>query len=416
VVRDGDAVRYVPSRHARARVAGDQDGAWPKAIANRHRAEVRRTQGAIYRYPLDDGDGVVEAFVTDWTAMPAACAMAVHPGHRLSAGPLPPGQTAAFTGRYCRHPLTGDLLPVWVADWVKPEFGTGAVVVNPGHSQADYDFARQVGLPVRLALAPPGYDGSPDQWVTPPYIRSGTAFRSGGADGLPHDQAGAAHLRLATERGLAEAWTDASVGSFVVATRAGDEVVPTLALSALDPAVRSARLTVVSPSRLVESDLFALRLLLAEPGIDPPVEVAPEVVVVGDVAGTRDDTPDDVLSLALLVSAAPRDTAALKAQQVESCERFLKVHQALVNGASADPPDGQVSADVARAAAQVKALLVAGDPKQAFVHLYRLQKGLAKGDRVEGSDLLRYQALAHVLAGVGGPGSHDALVDAWRQA
>ncbi|KIZ14371.1 hypothetical protein SNA_35320 [Streptomyces natalensis ATCC 27448] len=77
---------------------------------------------------------------------------------------LPAGHTSAFTGRYCRHPLTGDLLPVWTASWVAPEFGTGAVLVNPGHDATDLAFAREVGLPVRFALLPAGREEAPEHW------------------------------------------------------------------------------------------------------------------------------------------------------------------------------------------------------------------------------------------------------------
>ncbi|MGH9211918.1 MAG: hypothetical protein ACRD2C_14735 [Acidimicrobiales bacterium] len=405
VVVDGDDRRYVPTRAARDRVAADEDGAWPRAVASRHRKVVRRTPGAIFRFPLDvidpgsDGADVpawVETFVTDWTGMPSACAMALHPDHPLGA-PLPPGHGAAFTGRFCRHPLTGDLLPIWVADWVKPEFGTGAVILNPAHNRADLDFAREVGLPVRFSLVPDGYDGSPRERVTPPYIRSGVAFRAGAADGLPFDQAGQAHLRTAADRGLAEPWTDAGMGTFRVA--ASDGTRASAALSAVDEAARAADLTVVCPSSLVDTDLLALRLLLAEPDLDPPVKAAPEVIVVGSVAGdvAIDHGQADAVRLALLVGAATGDTVALKPQQLEQCERFLATHETLAGRSVAPGAGDEASPEVAQAAAQIRARLIQRDPKQAFTQLYRLQKTLAKADAVPHQDLRHYQTLAHTL-------------------
>lgn len=466
VLVDADEVAYVPTPGARDRVVRDEDGAWPKAVASRHRKAVRRTPGAVFRYPLepaadtvgtadavgDAGDEVphagpatsVDAFVTDWTGMPSACAVAVHPGHPLSPG-LPAGEGAAFTGRYCRHPLTGDLLPVWVADWVKPEFGTGAVVLNPAHNRTDLEFARRVGLPVRFSLAPEGYDGSPGSWAQPPYVRSGVAVRAGTADGLPFEVAGNAHLRTAVERGLAEPWTDAGVGVFPVAAirpdgdvelrtdpdrrtvaGAGTGTAGTAAtagtaiglaaspiLSVVEPRHRAGELTVVSPSTRVERDLLGLRLLLAEPGLEPPVKRAPEVVLVGNVAGLGDRASEDVLRLALLVGGGPLDTVALKPQQVEPCARFLAVHETLAHAATvAGRP---ASPDVVKAAGNVKACLVRGDLKQGFTRLYRLQKGLARSDDLGDEDLRHYLALAHVLAGVGCPCPDEVLVDVWRR-
>lgn len=446
LVVDGTGASYVPSASARDRVAREDDGTWPKAVASRQRKDMRRVQGAVFHFPLESSVGhldgphraeaaSVDAFVTDWTGMPSACAMAIHPAHPLSPG-LPPGEAAAFTGRFCRHPLTGDLLPIWVADWVKPDFGTGAVVLNPGHNRMDLDFARRVGLPVRFSLAPDGYDGSPKDWVEPPFIRSGVAFRTGGTDGLAFREAGDAHIRTAVERGLAEPRTDAGFGAFPVATvePGGDvelacdterrtvataggatpvRVMASPVVSAVEESLREGELTVVSPSTQVEHDLLALRLLLAEAGIEPPVKRAPHVVLVGNVASVKDRPADDVLRLALLVGVGPLETVALKPQQLEPCERFLAVHERL---AQTDPqPDQPVSAEVAKTAGQVKAALARGDLKRAFTPLYRLQKGLAKGENVGDGDLRRYMVLAHVLAAVGGPHLPPSLAPAWQE-
>lgn len=57
-----------------------------------------------------------------------------------------------FTGSYARHPLTGERLEVWVADYVLAEYGTGAVMAVPAHDERDYDFARKYGLPIRKVI------------------------------------------------------------------------------------------------------------------------------------------------------------------------------------------------------------------------------------------------------------------------
>jgi leucyl-tRNA synthetase len=449
LVQVGDEVLYAPTSPARDRVAAGEDGPWPKSVASRQLKRVRSSRGAIFDFPLEhpadrsDPDhhryqtGAISAFITDWTGMPGACALAVHPAHPLSPG-LAPGQQAAFTGRHCRHPLTGDLLPIWVADWVKPEFGTGVVAVNPGHNRMDLAFSRQVGLPVRFALAPAGFDGSPATWLDPPFIRSGLAVRSGSADGLAYDQAGEAYLGTLAERGLAEPCIDFGLGTFRVARAEPDGPVklgwdpgrrtvatdptddrlrlsPSSVLGAVEEPVREADLTVVAPSTLVETDLLAVRLLLAEPDIEPPVKRVPGVVVVGNVVPTTHEIHEvgfDVLRLALLVNGAALDTVSLKPQQVEPCRRFFEVHAELVG--TARPEGRDASPEVDKAAGRVKDLLVRGDLKQAFTQLYRLQKGLAKSGSPGEQDFLRYLALAYVLAGVDSPHSLD-LAAMWRQ-
>jgi leucyl-tRNA synthetase len=385
---DGE-IRYVPSQAARERVGGEADGGWPQSVATRHRKAIRRTRGALLSFPpesADSAEAAIEVFTTDWSPTPAACAIAVHPGHPSSTG-LPDGTDFAFTGRYCRHPLTGDLLPIWTAAWVKPEFGTGAVLVNPGHDAADLAFARKVGLPVRFALVPEDHDESGRDWVTPPVVKTGRAIRTGVADGLDYTAAQAEYFRILSSRGLAREYTDFGTGTFRLASAV---------LAAVDPALRGAKLTVVAPSSAIESDLLALRLLLAEPGFDPAPAKAPEVVLVGAVTGKSDGIAQDVLELALLTGAAVHEVVALKPQQFETAQRFLEAHADLA-AASVEP--GEADPATLKAAGQVGEFLRKRDVKQAFGQLYRLQKTLLKSEPSSG-DLAAYQALAWVVAGL----------------
>ncbi|MFL6115915.1 MAG: hypothetical protein ACJ786_31875 [Catenulispora sp.] len=444
---EGDEVRYVPSRQARTLVATRTDRAWPATVASRHSKAVRTSAGVVYRFPLEPATGgptpdgeYVETFVTDWTGLPSACAIALHPAHPLSTG-LSAGQDAAFTGRFCRHPLTGDLLPLWVATWVKADFGTGAVLLNPGHNRPDLEFCRKVGLPVRFSLLAAGHDGTPASWLVPPFIKQGEAVRSGFADGKSFDEAKNVYLQAVSSWGLAEAGSDYGFGSLPVARLAGPDAgdglveaawhtgrgaltggagadrVRLAAVSpvvlAADPEVRRSRLTVVVPSAGVDTDLLALRALLAEPRLGETGGPAPEVVVVGAATALTEPAAEDVTALAMLVSAGPLDTVALKAQHIEPCERFLKVHEALAFTDAV--ADGEPSAETAKVARKIKNLLRARDPKQAFTQLYRLQKTLAKSEAAAEPDVLVYAALAGVLAGTGSRFPAEAVAGAWAQ-
>ncbi|RJP78815.1 MAG: leucine--tRNA ligase [Candidatus Zixiibacteriota bacterium] len=59
-----------------------------------------------------------------------------------------------FTGAYAVHPLTGERLPVWIADYVLATYGTGAVMAVPAHDQRDFEFTRKYGLPVKVVIQP----------------------------------------------------------------------------------------------------------------------------------------------------------------------------------------------------------------------------------------------------------------------
>jgi leucyl-tRNA synthetase len=438
--RTGTRLCYMPSAPARRLVASDGDGQWPAPVVKRHRKAFRRSPGAIFRLPLADGDlaadpggPTIEVFITDWSPCPAACAVAVHPAHPLAGG-LPPGQEAAFAGRLCRHPLTGDLLPVWTARWVRPGFGTGAVLVNPAHDATDLAFARRVGLPIRFALAPAGHDDGPRSWQTPPVIQTGVATRTGPTDGLSFDEAQKAYFDQLLEHGLAEPYDDYRAGPFPVAevsdggcpvrwdtgrnTLAGNDgvaaesfttvpVTPLSPLAVLDPDVRARLMTVIASTTSADTDLLAVRLLLAE---FAPTSVSADAVLVGAVSGSVDGAGADALSFTVLTAAPAQDTVALKPQAVEACQRFLDNHRALLGTQPA--PDGPAASD-GGAESTVKALLLAGNTKDAFTQLYRLQKSLVKAAAGAGA-VTRYEALAHVIAGV--PSRHEprALAAAWR--
>lgn len=63
-------------------------------------------------------------------------------------------KTGVFTGAYAKHPLTGEDVPIWVADYVLMNYGTGAVMAVPAHDERDFAFAKKYDLPVKQVVAP----------------------------------------------------------------------------------------------------------------------------------------------------------------------------------------------------------------------------------------------------------------------
>ena len=62
-------------------------------------------------------------------------------------------KTGVFLGRHAINPVNDERIPVWAADYVLPDYGTGAIMAVPAHDQRDLDFARAFGLPVRVVVA-----------------------------------------------------------------------------------------------------------------------------------------------------------------------------------------------------------------------------------------------------------------------
>jgi len=98
------------------------------------------------------------------------------------------GKDGVFTGSYAINPLTGEQVPIWVADYVLAEYGTGAIMAVPAHDQRDFEFARERGLPIRVVIEPPGQRLDPDE-MQQAYIEPGVQVNSGPFDGQPSEQA-----------------------------------------------------------------------------------------------------------------------------------------------------------------------------------------------------------------------------------
>jgi leucyl-tRNA synthetase len=111
-------------------------------------------------------------------------------------------KTGVFTGGYCRNPATGEAIPVWIADYVLMEYGTGAIMAVPGHDQRDFEFATEFGLTIRRVVAADGDDaGTP---LDEAWTGGGTLVNSGRFDGLAKDDAVSAITRWLGERGVGD--------------------------------------------------------------------------------------------------------------------------------------------------------------------------------------------------------------------
>lgn len=106
-----------------------------------------------------------------------------------------------FTGAYAINPMNGEEVPIWVADYVLMEYGTGAVMGVPAHDQRDFEFARKYGLPIRVVIQDPSGSLDPDT-MTEAYDGDGYMVNSGQFDGLSVADGKEAVARYAEEHGL----------------------------------------------------------------------------------------------------------------------------------------------------------------------------------------------------------------------
>jgi leucyl-tRNA synthetase len=92
-----------------------------------------------------------------------------------------------FTGAYCRNLFTGENIPIYLANFVVMEYGTGAVMAVPAHDQRDFEFARKYDLPIRIVIQP--HDRQLERAsLTEAYVDEGTMVDSGAFSGLHNVQ------------------------------------------------------------------------------------------------------------------------------------------------------------------------------------------------------------------------------------
>jgi leucyl-tRNA synthetase len=107
-------------------------------------------------------------------------------------------KTGVFLGSYARNPATGEAIPIWIADYVLMEYGTGAIMAVPAHDTRDFAFAQAFDLPIRQVV---DVAGEP----LPSVSEDGVLINSGTFDGLPAREAQGKVVAWLAERGLGKA-------------------------------------------------------------------------------------------------------------------------------------------------------------------------------------------------------------------
>ena len=74
-----------------------------------------------------------------------------------------------FTGRYAKNPFNGEAVPVWVANYILMDYGTGAIMSVPAHDERDYEFAEKYKLEIRVVILPASTD--PEETMAEPELR-----------------------------------------------------------------------------------------------------------------------------------------------------------------------------------------------------------------------------------------------------
>jgi len=196
---------------------------WPDRVIAMQRNWIGRSEGVEIRFAIQETGDPLPVFTTRPDTIFGATYVVVAPEHplveKLIKGKPQEKEVRAFvekvsreskqdrtaegvkkegifTGAHAVNPVNGEAVPVWAADYVLMEYGTGAIMAVPAHDQRDFLFAKEHKLPVRVVIRPPSPHPSPsprrgegwgEGW-TEAYEGDGTQINSSQFDGLPNSE------------------------------------------------------------------------------------------------------------------------------------------------------------------------------------------------------------------------------------
>ena len=193
------------------------EGGWPDRVLAMQRNWIGRSEGAYVDFVIDGRDEPVTVFTTRPDTLFGATFMVVAPDAALASEIVTDDarpafeeylektkqeteierqstereKTGVFLGVHATNPVNGERIPVWAADYVLAEYGTGAIMAVPAHDQRDLDFARKFGLPVVVVIET-GQDDPNSSGVAT--AGDGRYVNSGVLDGIDGKAAGVARI------------------------------------------------------------------------------------------------------------------------------------------------------------------------------------------------------------------------------
>lgn len=192
----------------------DMLSGWPQKVRTMQENWIGRSEGAMITFRLETGDDI-EVFTTRPDTLFGVSYMVFAPEHPLVEKLIADKDEAdavrafahrvshmsdiertddtkekegVFTGAYATNPINGEQVPIWVANYVIYDYGTGAVMGVPSGDSRDFQFAKKYKLPIRMVVSPDGQDLDPDEmddaWTAP-----GIMLNSGVYNGLSNVEA-----------------------------------------------------------------------------------------------------------------------------------------------------------------------------------------------------------------------------------
>jgi len=205
-------------------------GNWPERVITMQKNWIGKSIGTEIYFTLEDNSEKIPVFTTRADTIFGATYLVLAPEHplvkklkqnnpsakeigkfvertinmdRIERTSVDSEKRGVFSGRYAINPVNGERIPIWIANYVVMEYGSGAVMCVPAHDQRDYEFAKKYGLPIKIVIQ------NPDKSLRLPemaeaYVEKGILVNSGQFSGLSSEEAIPKINLWLKERGIGE--------------------------------------------------------------------------------------------------------------------------------------------------------------------------------------------------------------------
>ncbi len=207
----------------------DKLDGWPEKVRTMQRNWIGKSEGTEVEFAVEDRNEKIRVFTTRVDTIFGATSIQLAPEHSLVAAlaasdsglrrqvnELLDEQKKAReagdvgeiekhgvpTGHFAINPYNGELVPIWVANYVLLDYGTGAIMSVPAHDERDFEFAKKYAIPIRRVIAPADPDAEEPE--LPFTTKDGVVINSGEFNGLPYEQAVKRFQEVAARSGFGE--------------------------------------------------------------------------------------------------------------------------------------------------------------------------------------------------------------------
>ena len=197
---------------------------WPERVLVQQRNWIGKSKGAFVKFKIKGRDECLEVFTTRPDTLFGVTFVSIAPDHpkllelvddkykdeiekfvkefKKGGRDFSKEKEGVFTGVYLINPVNGEEVPLYAANFVLMEYGTGVVMAVPGHDQRDFEFAKKYNLPIRKVIHTDGLSDDVGMW-SEAYTEPGVLVNSGQFDGLDNETAKWEIVKWLEKKGLA---------------------------------------------------------------------------------------------------------------------------------------------------------------------------------------------------------------------